>query len=197
MRAGESGERLERNAPYNFINNNPFRACFAHVQIDSCCELGREVYLSREAYDILPNPPHTTTTEGIIPMYCDGYRLLMFHRGFKEEALKSLNATAKWRAEVQTNKIRSQTLPSLLGCTVKQFDTLYHAGLLGINKEGRPIIVRRFGMLDMKKLQKIFWGGNGGKAATEYFKEAHIWEMEVRPSEGSECSELPNVALYT
>ena len=31
----------------------------------------------------------------------------------------------------------------------------------------------------------------------EYFKEAHIWEIEVRPSEGSEHSELPNVALYT
>jgi len=87
----------------------------------------------------------------------------MFHHGFQEEALKSLITTVKWRAEVQTKRIRSQTLPSLLGCTVKQFDTLYHAGLLGINKDRRPIILRMFVMLDMQKLQKVLGGEMGAR----------------------------------
>ena len=64
---------------------------------------------------------------------------------------------------MQTNRIRSQTLRSLLGCTVKQFGMLYHAGLLGINKKRRPIIARQFGILDTKKMQKMLGGGMGAR----------------------------------
>ena len=149
-------------------------------EIDSCLKLGRKLYYKRKAYKINENPSHDTTEKGAIPMYCDGYRLLSFVRGFQEEALDAVTRTAIWRASEDVNKIRAATLPSLLGCSVAEFEKYYQAGLLGINTDGSPIVVRRFGALNVQGLSEVcgIKHGISRKTHMAYFKEEHIWEME-------------------
>mmetsp|Transcript_23444 Transcript_23444/g.48816 ORF Transcript_23444/g.48816 Transcript_23444/m.48816 type:complete len:475 (-) Transcript_23444:35-1459(-) len=150
-------------------------------EVEGCCQLGAEMYRSRKEYEILPNPPYKTTNAGVIPMYCDGYRLICFYRGFQDSALPRLKATAKWRKDNECNRIRTQYLPEVINCDAnqtKQFEQIYQAGLLGINKDGQAIVIRRFGKLDMKQLKKIVGGGKSSKPAAEYFWDSHIWEME-------------------
>jgi hypothetical protein len=156
------------------------------------------LYLNREEYEILPNPPHKATSSGVIPMYCDGFRLLTFYRGFNKDALVQIKSTAKWRAANQTNRIRSLPLSDLLGCSVKQFEQYYQAGCLGISQDGLPVIVRRLGMLDLKALKSTFNGGdnrNAKKTTADIFIDSHIWEMEVRPDE--ECHQSTQLQMFT
>ena len=87
----------------------------------------------------------------------------------------------QWRKDNECNRIRTQYLPEVINCDAnqtKQFEQIYQAGLLGINKDGQAIVIRRFGKLDMKQLKKIVGGGKSSKPAAEYFWDSHIWEME-------------------
>ena len=71
-------------------------------------------------------------------------------------------------------------LSEIIGCSVSEYEEHYQGGFLGVSADGSPIVVRKYGMLDLHKIGVVVGKDHEVKEGDtfEYFNRHHIWEME-------------------
>ncbi|GMH66904.1 hypothetical protein TL16_g04538 [Triparma laevis f. inornata] len=115
-----------------------------------------------------------------IPSYTDAYKLINFYRGFGAEAWEELLKNSAWRQEERCERLRGMTLPEIIGCSISEYEQHYQGGFLGVGPGGSPIVVRKYGKMDLNKIGSCVGKDHEVKEgdAFEYFNRHHIWEME-------------------
>ncbi|GMH66442.1 hypothetical protein TrST_g3006 [Triparma strigata] len=114
------------------------------------------------------------------PSYTDAYKLINFYRGFGAEAWEELLKNSAWRLEEGCERLRGMALSEIIGCSVSEYEEHYQGGFLGVSADGSPIVVRKYGMLDLHKIGVVVGKDHEVKEGDtfEYFNRHHIWEME-------------------
>ena len=102
-----------------------------------------------------------------------------------------LISTIRWRDTKNIHSIRSKKAEEIVQCDIALFETCYSSGIVGLNIDGGPIVLRKFGRFDLIRLGEVCGNMNSEESAiathtkrrprltpTQYFQEFHIYEME-------------------
>jgi hypothetical protein len=156
------------------------------IETEAICKLAIHFYSRR---DLLCLDDAVDDRDGMRPrppVYKDAWVLLCYWRGFGNDARAALTATCKWRHSYGVNGLRLKTLAQVVGCERNKLEDYYTAGLMGFAPTGEPIVIRRFGELDLKGMGTCMGHSfpdfspttNPDHQPIELFQKAHVWEME-------------------